>query len=552
MDIQKTIKDLIGTVVGREVAITLEHPASLEHGDFSTNIAMQQAKNTDKSPRELAVEIASAIPTHPHIAKVDVAGPGFINFYLSDVFFIDSIHHILAEDAKWGNTTSLAGKRVMVEYTDPNPFKELHIGHLVPNSLGVAIARLVGRSGAEVREVTFQGDVGMHVAKAVYGMQHMGLTAEQSFSAQDLGKAYALGARAFEESDITKQEITALNKRIYAIYTGEETELKPLYERGKEVSLAYFDAVYALLNSNFSHFFFESATGPIGERMVRANIGTVFTDSDGAVIFQGEEHGLHTRVFINAQGIPTYEAKDLGLVEAKHAWWPHDISITITGGEQEPYFKVMRKAMSLIQSELGSKMCLVANGMLELKEGKMSSRTGNVIRAVDLIDDVKAVIRERMPNADDTAVTQVAVGAIKYSILKSSTNKNIKFDFDTSLSFDGDSGPYLQYTYARCHSLLEKGGYTGSVASYQYLNTTIERLLYRFTTVMERAAREYEPHYVVEYLNELASAYNSWYAGEKIVDGTALQESKLALTHAVAITIKNGLNALGIDAPERM
>lgn len=564
MKIQDTIKGLINdalTEVGVDIGDTqfvLEHPADLEHGDFACNVAMILAKMRGENPRELAVVIRVALPEHEYMAKTEVAGPGFINFYLSKKFFADSLKEVLSSGEKWGSGEMLAGKKVMVEYTDPNPFKEIHIGHLVPNSIGVALARTAAASGAEVREVTFQGDVGMHVAKAVYGMQKLGLNVENGFTAADLGKAYALGATAFEQDEVAKPEITKLNKRIFNIYTGEEVELAELYKKGKDVSIKYFEEVYKLLGSNFEHYFFESETGKVGERLVRENIEKVFEESNGAVVFKGEEHGLHTRVFINAQGLPTYEAKDLGLVQSKHEWWPHDTSVTVTGNEIAEYFKVVKKAAELVLPEHADKMMGVMNGMLTLKNGKMSSRTGDVIRVLDLIDDVKRVVRERMQDADDESVMKVAVGAIKYSILKSGTNKNIVFDFNTSLSLDGDSGPYLQYTYARCRSVLRNAGtwkrfmLRMQAPKHRLVAGEVEKLLYRFPEVVERAASEYEPHYIASYINELASAFNSFYAKEKILDGSETESYKLALTNAVAQTLQNGLNLLGVEVLERM
>jgi arginyl-tRNA synthetase len=179
-----------------------------------------------------------------------------------------------------------------------------------------------------------------------------------------------------------------------------------------------------------------------------------------------------------------------------------------------------------------------------------------VIRAVDLINDVKDIVKGKMKDADETAIQQVAVGAIKFSILKSGTNKDIKFDFDTSLSFEGDSGPYLQYTYARCKSVLAKAHPHREDANVQMPKdwelTSIEKLLYRLPEIVERAAVEYEPHYIANYLNDLASAYNSWYGQGKILDGSDNEHYKLALTEATAHAIKNGLYLLGIETPERM
>ena len=548
-EIMNAITDVLYTL-SLEGDVVLEHPADLTHGDFSCNVAMVLAKAAGKNPRELAEQIVDALPQHDDIERVEVAGPGFINFYLSRHFFAKTTQSI---SAAWGKGNSLTGTRVIVEYTDPNPFKELHIGHLVPNALGESLARLHEYAGADVRRVTFQGDVGMHVAKAIWGLQKNGFNPGDAITAQDLGRAYATGATAYEQEQGAAADIKALNK---VIYERSDDTINALYDAGKATSLAYFEEAYELLGSDFDRYFFESETGVLGQAEVEKHIGTIFEESNGAVIFKGEDYGLHTRVFVNNEGLPTYEAKDIGLIIAKREWWPFDTAITVTGTEQESYFTVVAKAAELIWPETKDSIRLVPNGMLKLTEGKMSSRTGDVIPAVSFIGELVERVQARMREPTDLAVAQeVAVGAIKYAILKNSAGKDTLFDPNNSLALEGDTGPYLQYTHARACSILRKAQEQGVHQDTKHPapdTTDIERLLYRFPGVVERAAREYEPHSVANYLAELASAFNSWYAKEQVLDGSEAQAYKLALTHATATTLKNGLWLLGIAVPEKM
>jgi len=546
--IQSNVKEAL-EVLGLEGEIVLEHPSDLTHGDFSCNVAMALAKETGKNPRELAQEIVAVLPQHADIAKVEVAGPGFINFHLSEDFFTNTTGGVTEN---WGKGEVQAGQRVIVEYTDPNPFKELHIGHLVPNALGESLARLHEYEGAEVRRVTFQGDVGMHVAKAIWGLKKNGFKAGDSITSSDLGKAYATGAAAHGGEDGAAEEIKTLNK---TIYQRSDEGINALYDAGKAASIAYFEEAYELLGTDFDHYFFESVTGPLGQAEVEKNIGTIFEESEGAVIFKGEEHGLHTRVFVNKEGLPTYESKDIGLILAKKEWWPFDVAITVTGTEQESYFKVVAKAAELIMPDTKDSIRLVPNGMLKLTEGKMSSRTGDVIPALLFIADIAERVQERTQDElDNETINKVAVGAVKYAILKNTSGKDILFDPTNSVALEGDTGPYLQYTHARALSILNKAE-DQIVASNErggLAVTNVERLLYRFPGVVARAAKEYEPHYVANYLSELAGAYNSWYAQEQVLDGGEAQGYKLALTKAVVTTLKNGLWVLGIEAPDKM
>ena len=553
----ESIRDSIHTLVSDALSqlglsgdVVLEHPADTSHGDFSCNVAMVVAKKEGQNPKELAQKIVAALPTHEYIERVEVAEPGFINFHLSEAFFTQSVAYIETNKDAWGRGESKKEERVIIEYTDPNPFKELHIGHLVPNAIGESLSRLYEYAGAEVKRVTFQGDVGMHVAKAIWGLQDMDVTPGSTIDVKQLGEAYAKGAQAYEAGGAAVEGIKDINKKVYE---RSDDGINALYDAGKASSLAYFEEMYELLGSDFDHYFFESETAPIGRAVVEKHIGDVFEESEGAVVFKGEAHGLHTRVFINQEGIPTYEAKDIGLILAKKEWWDFDTTITVTGAEQASYFAVIQKAAELILPDMTGKVEIVANGMLKLTEGKMSSRTGDVISARTFLEELTQRITERMGEDVGTRTPQqVAVGAIRYAVLRSGTGKDILFDPKNSISLEGDTGPYLQYTYARARSVLEKAKTTDSADRAGVPITNVERLLYRFPSVVARSVAEREPHHVAHFLHEIASAFNSWYAEEQILDGSEQEAYKLALTSAVATTLENGLWALGIEAPEKM
>ncbi len=562
--IRATIEDALKELGIAEIDFVVEHPGELAHGDYACNVAMVISKTLGKNPREFAEELVTKIEGQiEYVDKIEVAGPGFINFYVARDFFTKEIIRANTEgkiDAgdltqkAWGTNEDWEGKTVIVEYTDPNPFKELHIGHLVPNALGESLARLFMVSSADTKRVTFQGDVGMHVAKAMYGLMMLEISVD-AIDASTLGQAYAKGSTLFEESEVVQNEVKLLNKKIYE---RSEEDINLLYDKGKEVSLAYFEEAYKLLGSRFDHNFFESVTGPVGLELVKAHIGDVFKESEGAVIFEGEHYGLHTRVFVNKEGLPTYETKDVGLIRCKNDWQPFDLAITVTGTEQQEYFKVTTKASELIQPELAGKVELVPNGMLRLSEGKMSSRTGNVVRAMQLIADVQQHAEEKMEMVEgkEAVSAQVAVAAIKYTILKIAPGKDIIFDLNKSISFEGDSGPYLQYTNARINSVLNKAEEAGIITSIKNAPETpykIEKILYRFPEVVVAARDERSPSHLVTYLTELAGMFNSFYAKEKIADTTdEFAPYKVMLTQAVGQTLKNGLWMLGIEAPEKM
>jgi arginyl-tRNA synthetase len=533
---------------GIEAEPTLELTNDFSHGDLTSNVAMRHAKELGANPRALAGKLVAEMGTIDGVEKIDISGPGFINFTLAP----SAVRSVLgAAGDMWGQGTGYRGKKILVEYTDPNPFKEFHIGHLVPNALGESLSRLYQFGGAEVKRANYQGDVGIHVAKSLFIQLEKGITDP---TIADLASAYPEGSRRYDEDPAAKDAIDALNKKIN---DKSDERVNALYEKGRAVSLTEFERLYAILGTKFDFYFFESATGPKGVEVVRAH-PEIFVESDGAIVFKGEEHGLHTRVFINKLGLPTYEAKEIGLARMKAESYPFDLTLTVTGNEQAEYFKVVMKAMELAIPELSGRLAFKTNGMLRFAEGKMSSRTGNVITGASLLADLMDAAREHAENSraenKELLAQQVAVAAIKFQILRSAMGKDMIFDRERALSLEGDSGPYLQYAHARAHTILEKakeGGVAMHFSEHESLSD-IERHLYRFPAIVARAAAELEPHLVVTYLIELAGHFNSWYAREQILDGTEKAAHKVAITVMVARTLKNGLWILGIPAPEKM
>src|SRR3989338_8214521 len=468
MDIRNNLKDSIAkSLSGLGISVEadkvpLEHPADLRNGDYSTSIAIRALalerepakrkleKNLPKdevkglskivalpsrNPHALAEKIVAALGSVEGIAKVEVAGAGFINFYLTSAALAEAVETARGEDM-WGSNTTQKGRTIMMEYTDPNPFKEFHIGHLVPNALGESVSRLFQFSGATVKRANYQGDVGIHVAKSLFILLEKNIT-EPTIA--DLSAAYPEGSKRYEEDAEAKTEIDALNKKIYE---KSDAKINDLYEKGRKLSLEHFEEIYKVLGTKFDYYFFESAAGPIGVKIVREH-PEIFPESEGAVIFRGEEYGLHTRVFLNKQGLPTYEAKELGLARLKEEACAFDLTMTITGNEQGEYFKVVMKAMDLALPELRGKLAYKNNGMLRFAEGKMSSRTGNVITGESLLADLTEAAKtraaeSRADNADILA-QQIAVAAIKYQILKQASGKDIIFDRERALSLEGDS-----------------------------------------------------------------------------------------------------------------
>jgi len=573
--LKNKIKEVLKNLgIESEISFNIENPEDNKNGDYSTNVAMVCAKKVGSNPRELAEKIVETLRKaqgeFPEIQEIQIAGPGFINFYLSREFFTESVNEILNKKENWGKNSLLAGKKVMVEYTQPNPFKPFHIGHLMSNSIGESISRIVEFSGAKVIRANYQGDVGSHVAKAIYVLKQNPIPTIPlkgkgiSEIANYIGECYSKGSNLYDTDENAKKEINEINKKIY---DKSDPKINEIYNWGRKVTLDAFEEIYKMLGTKFDKYYFESVMAPIGENIVRKNIGKVFDESDKAIIFHGEKYDskLHTRVFINSQGLPTYETKEIGLTFTKFKKRLFekelDLSIVTTAIEQAEYMKVVQKAISLIRPDLESKMKHITHGMMKLSTGKMSSRKGNIITGESLLRDSMDVVLEKMKDRDITDEERkkisevVGVSALKYSILKSSLGSDIVYDFEKSISFEGDSGPSLQYTAVRANAILNKAkefklDEKGKVPEEI---TELEKLLYRFPEIVSYSYKELEPHHIVVYLTELASAFNSFYGDTQILkEENKFMSYHLDLIKAFYQTMQNGLWLLGIKVPEKM
>jgi arginyl-tRNA synthetase len=558
--IRKATTESLLEVGATEVNFAVEWPADMAHGDYAVNAALAAAKSLGKNPRELAGELTPLIQQKlgDLASNVEVAGPGFINITLASDTIAKEIASANELAERWGRNSASEGRRVIVEFSCPNPFKEMHVGHMMSTIIGESVARLIESSGAIVCRDTYGGDVGPHVAKALWGLRKAGIT--EPSTAEEIGKAYAEGTRAYDESEESKKEIDELN---VAIYKGEDHELMELWRKGREVSIEEFQDLYRLLNTHFDYFFYESDVALSSMRIVEDGIERgVFEESDGAIIFngerRGEEAGLHTLVFVTSRGTPTYEAKDIGLAFLKEERWPSDESIILTAAEQIGHFKIFLAALSEIAPLVAAKTRHLPHGFLRLTTGKMSSREGNIVTTAGLIKDVTEAALTR--SSDPLIAEQVAMAAIKYSILKSSAGSDIIFDPEKSLSLEGDSGPYLQYAVARTKSVIAQAESENEAETENSAPTDasepaepylIERLIVRFPEVVVVAQKNLAPHTIAQYLTTLAGEWNSFYAQNRIRGGEH-ETYKLRLAEAFVTTMTNGMNLLGIPVLEKM
>ena len=456
--------------------------------DYATNVAMQLAKLVHKAPIVIAEELKAQfeaiirgdnfellessmtvnncdlnekalkdnIDRYASNVLLSVAKPGFLNFQISEEYLRGEIKRILDQDVI-ETEQSYANKVVVCEFSDPNPFKVLHVGHLYTSIVGDSIARLLECAGAKVIRANFGGDVGLHVGKTLWALQ----SPKEKFNLEDLtieriAEAYIEGTRAYEENEIAHQEITHLNAEVYNIALNDrhDSELAKLYWHGRELSYQYFKDFYARIGVHFDKYYPESTVAERGLEEVRIGLDRgVYDESDGAVVYRGEKLGLHTRVFINRAGLPTYETKDVGLIFTKWDDWHFDESVVITGNDIVDYMKVVLASVSELEPKLSERTRHLTHGQVKLAGNeKMSSRKGNFLKAVDVINLVEAELAKFSGKVDP----QIMLAAIKYAFLKYRIGGDIIFDPGESVAMTGNSGVYLLYAVVRAKKILQK------------------------------------------------------------------------------------------------
>lgn len=339
----KAINKVISEMEIEVPSIMIDYPADMSHGDLYTNVAMMLAKKAGKNPFDLANEIAEGLKklSIKNITKIEAVKPGFINFSIEDTYFDSAIKTVLHEKIHYGKNQSMKGKKAIVEFTDPNPFKIFHIGHVMANAVGESVARLLEWTSADVKRFCYQGDVGRHVALTIYGLRLMETPfPNEKVSLHDrvtfLGQAYAKGSAHLKNNPEIMDVVQEINKKIYE---RSDNEVNEIYDKGREWSLEYFEEIYKILGTKFDRYFFESESAGPGIKAVQDGlVKGIFEKSDGAIIFDGEKYGLHTDVLITKVGLPTYAGKEIGLAEMKYNAFPYDTGITVTANEQNDFF----------------------------------------------------------------------------------------------------------------------------------------------------------------------------------------------------------------------
>ena len=548
-DIQIQLKTVIHDLYGLDFDPDITPSPDNIDTDYSSNAPLKLAKSLHKSPMEIAEALSKAFPQN---STPSISNPGFLNFTLSDNYLSDQVTILSENFANYISSDTFAGHTIICEFSDPNPFKVLHVGHLYTSIVGDSIGRLYEYAGANVIRANFGGDVGLHVAKTMYALEQKPI---DNLRIEDIASCYVEGTALYDDDPVAKAKITELNKEIYEINSKDlhDSDLAKLYWKGRELSYDYFNQFYDSIGVKFDKYYPESTVADLGLAKVREQLekGT-YEYSDGAVIFNGDKYGLHTRVFINKEGVPTYETKDVGLIFTKWQDYHFDKSVVITGSEQLEYMKVVLKSVEQYAPELVEKTTHLTHGLVKLPGNvKMSSRKGNFLKAVDILDMVRSALQSEHNSDDET----ISLAATKYAFLKYKMGGNIIFDPNESVKMTGNSGPYLLYSAVRAKKILQKVNQPTTIDQPKAVLEPSERNLIKklleYKPILQECVAEMAPHKLANYLYELAQAFSRFYELCP-VNGSDQAAFRLSLVQTYLNTITHGLDILGISIPDSM
>ncbi|MEI6498379.1 MAG: arginine--tRNA ligase [bacterium] len=556
----------------------LSMPPDLSLGDFSVE-CFSLSIELKISPAQIATSIANSFAQDDLIEKVSAAGP-YLNIMLKDQqFFSLILGNILDLGKDFGDTITNRGEKIMVEYMSPNTNKPLHLGHLRNGALGMAVAKILQSTGAEVIKANLVNDRGVHICKSMLAWQKWGenSTPESWGMKGDhfVGHWYVKFAQELEGDPSLEDQAQEMLQK----WETNDPEIIDLWEKMNSWVLGGFAETYKSLNFQFDKQYFESNTYKLGKQQVFDGVERgIFSHGDREAIvaslpekeFGVEKNGEQKKVtLIRPDGTSVYMTQDLETAKLKFDENNLTESIYVVGSEQEYHFKVLFKLLEMLGFAWAKKSFHLSYGMVYLPDGKMKSREGKVIDADDLVMEMrnlaKKEILSRELNQDlvetelDKRANAVADAAIKYYLLQFASKQDIHFDPKASLSFEGNTGPYCLYTYARAKSILSKSGMSiNNDVDYSQLGEYEERVLLsslmNFSEALSRAAAEMSPAKVVAIVYDIAKSFNQFYHAQQVIniENINLKKARLALVEATSVVIKKGLSLLNIEVIEQM
>ena len=555
-----------------------------------TLVAFPLLKISRKNPEATAQEIGAYLQEHCSLVEGIQIVKGFLNLSIAPAAWVEDFNAIRSDKTFGHKQATADAPFVMVEYSSPNTNKPLHLGHVRNNLLGYSIARILEASGNRVFKTNIVNDRGIHICKSMLAWQRWGngATPESTGKKGDhligdfyvlFDKHYKAERTALMNEGKTKKEAEAASPQMADARAmprrsedGDE-EIRSLWSTMNSWVYAGFDETYKRMGVSFDEIYYESETYLLGKEEVLRGLkeGKFVQDPDGSVWADFTDEGLDRKILLRSDGTSVYITQDIGTAKMRFDKHPIDKMVYVVGNEQEYHFKVLSLLLDRLGYAFGKGLVHFSYGMVELPDGKMKSREGTVVDADDLMDEMVATARaiaeeqgkgKDMPAEEAAEVARrVGLGSLKYFILKVDPRKNMTFNPKESIDFNGNTGSFIQYTYARIRSLLRKAEELGIALPATFAGLTIstkeQELIAKvaeYADIVEEAARTYSPAVIANYVYDLVKEYNQFYHEFSILkeENEELRAFRLALSEVVARTIAAGFSLLGIEMPERM
>ena len=555
-----------------------------------TLVAFPLLKISRKNPEATAQEIGAYLQEHCSLVEGIQIVKGFLNLSIAPAAWVEDFNAIRSDKTFGHKQATADAPFVMVEYSSPNTNKPLHLGHVRNNLLGYSIARILEASGNRVFKTNIVNDRGIHICKSMLAWQRWGngATPESTGKKGDhligdfyvlFDKHYKAELTALMNEGKTKEEAEAASplmadaRAMLRRWEDGDEEIRSLWSMMNSWVYAGFDETYKRMGVSFDEIYYESETYLLGKEEVLRGLkeGKFVQDPDGSVWADFTDEGLDRKILLRSDGTSVYITQDIGTAKMRFDKHPIDKMVYVVGNEQEYHFKVLSLLLDRLGYAFGKGLVHFSYGMVELPDGKMKSREGTVVDADDLMDEMVATARaiaeeqgkgKDMPAEEAAEVARrVGLGSLKYFILKVDPRKNMTFNPKESIDFNGNTGSFIQYTYARIRSLLRKAEDLGIALPATFAGLTIstkeQELIAKiaeYADIVEEAARTYSPAVIANYVYDLVKEYNQFYHEFSILkeENEELRAFRLALSEVVARTIASGFSLLGIEMPERM
>lgn len=559
--ISESIKSEIEDLTLEEITALIEVPPNKEMGDYAFP-CFKLAKIFRKAPNAIAEDLAGKIQPTDDINKIINLG-GYVNFFVNKESLAKKvINQVLSEKENYGKSEFGKGKTVVVEYSSPNIAKPFHIGHVRTTVIGNALSKIYQSQGYHVEKLNHLGDYGTQFGKLIVAYKLWG--DKQAVEKDPIKELLKLYIRFHDEAE-TKPEMEDEAREWFTKLENGDEEAKDLWQWFRDESLKEFSRVYKLLDIEFDSYvgesFYSDKMPAVIEELKEKNL---LVESDGAMIVNLEDSKLPPALIQKRDGSTLYLTRDLASAFYRKKVYDFDKSIYVVGAQQELHFKQCFEIIKRMGYDWYKDMIHVQFGMVALEEGTMSTRKGRVVFLEDVlnqaIDRTRQIIEEKNPDAEniDEVAKAVGVGAVVFQELSNSRIKDYIFSWDRTLSFEGETGPYVQYTHARCCAVLRKAGQPVSAdINYELLSdqdaADVLSVLENFNKSIMTAMNKNEPHIVTRFVLDLAQAFNKFYHNSPIlVEDADLRAARLALVEATRQTIENALKILGMKAPQKM